>query len=129
VEGALRHPGATDWDIREGLESLIRTYRGLESGLLLDSRPVNLFAADISESVQARVSEIKRRIAEADSASRLEDSTVLALLVFLQRLEFMNNNGRKRSRAFLDFLMQFHVPAPELSEADSLEPEAARVIL
>jgi hypothetical protein len=41
----------------------------------------------------------------------------------------MNNNGRKRSRAFLDFLMQFHVPAPELSEADSLEPEAARVIL
>jgi hypothetical protein len=48
--------------------------------------------------------------------------------VFLQRLEYSNNNGRKRSRAFLDFLSRFNVPlAPD--DLTGLEPDAPLVIL
>ena len=37
------------------------------------------------------------------------DSEVLALLVFFQRLEINRNNGRKRGRAFIDFIRgRFH---------------------
>jgi hypothetical protein len=137
ADGAQITPGTTDYDIREGMETLIRTYRGLESGLIVEDRPSNLFASNIFGAVQERISDLRKRIAEADATSKLEDSTILAILVFLQRLEYSNNNGRKRSRAFFDFLMQFHVPAPGLSqgmegesiEAESLEPEAPRVIL
>jgi hypothetical protein len=128
VDGALRSPGTTDYDIREALENLIQTYRGLESGLIIESKPVNLYAANIQEAVQARVADLRKRIGDADSGSRLEDSTVLGVLIFLQRLEYANNNGRKRSRAFFDFLMQFHVPAP-MAGAGPLEPEPQRVIL
>jgi hypothetical protein len=128
VDGALRTPGTTDYDIREAIESLIQTYRGLESGLIIESRPVNLYAANIQESVQSRVSDIRHRIAEADATSKLEDSTILGVLIFLQRLEYANNNGRKRSRAFFDFLTQFHVQAP-MAGAETLEPEPQRVIL
>jgi hypothetical protein len=129
VDGALRTPGTTDYDIREALESLIQTYRGLESGLIIGSKPVNLYAANIQESVESRVADIRKRVGEADATSRLEDSTVLGVLIFLQRLEYANNNGRKRSRAFLDFLTQFHVQAPMAAAAETLEPEPQRVIL
>jgi hypothetical protein len=128
VDGALRTPGTTDYDIREALESLIQTYRGLESGLIIESKPVNLYAANIQESVESRVADIRQRIGEADTTSRLEDSTILGVLIFLQRLEYANNNGRKRSRAFLDFLTQFHVQAP-MAAPETLEPEPQRVIL
>jgi hypothetical protein len=129
VDGAVKSTGTTDYDIREALESLIRTYRGLGSGLIVESTPVNLYAANIQESVQSRVAEIRKRVEDAGSASRLEDSTILAVLVFMQRLEYANNNGRKRSRAFLDFLTQFHIQAPLEAEQETLEPEPSRLIL
>jgi hypothetical protein len=37
----------------------------------------------------------------------IRDSEVLGVLVFLQRLELQNNNGRRRGRAFLDMLRGF----------------------
>jgi hypothetical protein len=38
--------------------------------------------------------------------SRTRDADVLAVLVFLQRLELSRNNGRRRGRAFVDALRQ-----------------------
>jgi hypothetical protein len=128
--GALGQAGAvTDFDIREALESLIRTWKALDSGLYYDVLPPNPYAAAIHESVQQRVADLRKRETEATgSVTTIRDSTVLALLVFLQRLEYSNNNGRKRSRAFLDFLTRFYVPL-EPSDATALEPDAPRVIL
>jgi hypothetical protein len=130
VDGALATPGTTDYDLREALGSLIRTFRGQDSGLVIESKPVNLAAANILESVRSRIADIRRRIAEAEATSTLDDSTILAILVFLQRLEYANNNGRRHSRAFFDFLMRFHVPAPESpQETETLEPEPQGAIL
>ena len=58
----------------------------------------------------------------------LPDETILNVIVFLQRLEISHNNGRRLSRAFLQFLMQFHVPSLPMDDemaAETLEPEAA----
>ena len=34
----------------------------------------------------------------------MRDADLLGVLVFLQRLELQHNNGRRRGRAFFDFL-------------------------
>ena len=42
----------------------------------------------------------------------LRDADVLGVLVFLQRLELQHSNGRRKGRAFLDFLRAY-LPEPE----------------
>jgi len=129
VDGAVKVTSATDFDAREALEALVKTYRTLESGLIYETRSTNPFAAAIQESVQARVEDIRRRAAEAGGQVGLSDGTVLGMLVFLQRLEYAHNNGRKRSKAFLEFLNQFRVPSLPLGSESLVEPTEPRVIL
>lgn len=128
-EGALTARGATDYDVREALEALVKTYRTLNAGLYYETLPVNTFAAGIVDSVQTKIAEIKKRETEATGVSTLRDSAILGVLAFLQRLEYGHNNGRRRSRAFIDFLGQFYIPVGDSGEADSLEPDAPRIIL
>ena len=77
---------------------------------------------------------------EAAGSSSIRDATVLGVLAFLQRLEYSRNNGRKRSRAFIDFLRGFYMPAVEAEpesaillpgnlEPGDLESETPRIIL
>ena len=124
-EGALESPSATDWDIREALEALIKTYRTLQTGLYYETLPANMFAAAIAAFVQAKIADIKKREAEATGSTMIRDSAILGILAFLQRLEYTHNNGRKRSRAFLDFLRGFYVPGLE----EEPEPDEPRIIL
>jgi hypothetical protein len=53
--------------------------------------------------------------------TKTRDTDVLAVLAFLQRLEIDRNNGRKRGRAFIDFLRtQFSVaPGPLAAAGES----------
>jgi len=127
-EGALKSPGATDWDVREALEALVKTYRTLQSGLYYETLPANIFAAAIAAHVQTKMTEIKQKEIEAGGVPTIRDAAILGVIAFLQRLEYSHNNGRKRSRAFLDFLGGFY-NAPGESEADALEPDAPRIIL
>jgi hypothetical protein len=127
-EGALKSPGATDWDVREALEALVKTYRTLQAGLYYETLPTNIFAAAIAAHVQTKMAEIKQNEIEAGGVPTIRDATILGVIAFLQRLEYSHNNGRKRSRAFLDFLGGFY-NAPGESEAEVLEPDAPRIIL
>ena len=45
------------------------------------------------------------------------DADVLGTLVFLQRLEFQHSNGRRRGRAFFDFLRTYFPAQPAVSVA------------
>jgi len=127
-EGALKSAGATDWDVREALEALIKTYRTLQAGLYYETLPTNMFAAAIAAHVQTKMTEIKQKEIEAGGVPTIRDATILGVLAFLQRLEYSHNNGRKRSRAFLDFLRGFY-NAPGESGAEALEPDEPRIIL
>ncbi len=110
---AMEQEKAVDLDAREAIESLVRTYRTLQSGLIYETRPQNPYAAAIQEHLMKAIEELRKSIAEDTGMQMLRDTDVLATLVFLQRLEIQHNNGRRRGRAFFDFLRTyFPEPSP-----------------
>jgi hypothetical protein len=42
----------------------------------------------------------------------IRDVDVLGILVFLHRMELQHNNGRKKGRAFIDFLRAYFPQKP-----------------
>lgn len=128
-EAALDSPGTTDWDIREALESLVSSWRTLQSGLYYESRPTNTYAAAIADHIRKKIDEVREKEVQEHGTTSIRDSAILGVLAFLQRLEYTHNNGRKRSRAFLDFLRGFYAPAMEEKEETIVEPEKPLVIL
>jgi hypothetical protein len=112
---AMEGGKAVDTDAREALEALIRTYRTLESGLIYESRPQNPYAAGVQEALKKSITELRQAVTERTGMNTLRDSDVLGVLVFLQRLEYQHNNGRRRGRAFFDFLSEMFPPVPAVS--------------
>jgi hypothetical protein len=106
LEASLSSPGVVDSDVRDALESLIRTYRTLQSGLYYETRPTNLIAAGIHQTIQEAVEDLRKELAEKN-AMPLRDAEILGTLVFLERVELHENNGRPRGRAFIDYLRAY----------------------
>lgn len=104
LEATIETPGAVDSDVREALGTLVRTHRTLESGLIYETRPSNPLAANIQNKFDQKMAAFRHRLQEHLGMTTIRDMDVLGALVFLQRLEFTRNNGRKRGRAFLAFL-------------------------
>jgi hypothetical protein len=98
--------GLVDNDLREALDSLARTYRTLESGLIYETRPANLVAAELQQRLHAELEGFRKHVKEDAGMETVRDADVLGALVMLQRMEFGRNNGRQRGRAFIDFLFQ-----------------------
>ncbi|MFB3826983.1 MAG: hypothetical protein ACE15B_09445 [Bryobacteraceae bacterium] len=111
---------AIDFDVREAIEALVKTYRTLESGVYYGTRPANPIADRIRALVQSAIAEFRTREREQTGLTQTRDADALGVLVFLQRLEFDRNNGRRRGRAFLDFLRQSFSPAGAQPPASSL---------
>jgi|SRR5579872_4109861 len=107
LDAALETPGTVDFDVRAALDALVRTYRTLQSGVYYETRPDNPIAANLCRLVQSRIAEFRKEETEQSGLTHTRDSDILGLLAFLQRLEIDNNNGRKRGRAYLDFLQGF----------------------
>jgi hypothetical protein len=124
ARAALEAPGTNDYDVREALQSLIRTYRTLQSGLYYETKPANPLAAHVVDAVQAGVADFRERVAQQQGMHTIRDPDVLGVLVFLERLELQHNNGRKKGRAFLHFLLQFFPPDSDRQAAT----EASRII-
>jgi hypothetical protein len=112
LAGASFETGAIDFDVREALDALIRTYRTLQSGVYYESQPANLMAANIYRALQDALAEFRKREQESLGLSKTRDADVLGVLVFLQRIELDRNNGRRRGRAFLDELRGFYSAEP-----------------
>ena len=100
LEASLASAGAVDSDVREALQSLIRTYRTLQSGLYYETRPTNMVAAGIHQRIQEAVETLRKELAEK-SATPVRDADILGTLVFLERVELNQNNGRPRAALFL----------------------------
>jgi len=120
MKSALQTPGAVDSDVKEALESLVRTYRTLESGLYYESRPTNPIAAAIHGRVQDDIQKMREKVIEESGMQRLRDADFLGVLAFLQRMEIQQNNGRRLGRALLDFLRSHF---PQTGEAEPAEPQ------
>jgi hypothetical protein len=120
LAGAMEETqGAVDFDAREALDALARTYRTLQSGLYYETKPSNLLAVAIQERVQRAADDFRKNTTEHAGLTTVRDADVLGALAFLQRVEYQVNNGRKRGRAFLDFL---HGQLPESLPEQGAEP-------
>jgi hypothetical protein len=119
---AAETPGVIDFDVREALESLIRTYRTLQSGVYYESRPANPLAAQIYMVLQQAAAEYRQAEQRQLGMTKTRDAAVLGIFVFLQHFELHQNNGRRRGRAFIDALRRFYSggPEPEVAPASSL---------
>ena len=109
---AMEEQRAVDFDAREALAALIRTYRTLESGLIYETQPANPYAAAILDRLKSSIENLRQGLEQEAGMPRLRDADVLGVLVFLERLELQHNNGRRKGRAFLDFLRAY-LPDPE----------------
>src|SRR5262245_3057576 len=85
ANAAFQTPGAVDFDVREALDSLVRTYRTLQSGVHYETVPQNPIAANVHRGVQAAIEEFRQREQEQAGMVRTRDADILGLLVFLQR--------------------------------------------
>ena len=117
LDASLETAGAVDSDVREALESLIRTYRTLQSGLYYESRPANLVAAAVHQKIQDAVPELRKELSE-NGATALREAEILGVLVFLERVGLHQRNGRPKGRAFIDY-MRAHFPRKEESPANA----------
>ena len=126
TRAASETPRVVDFDMREALDALIRTYRTLESGVYYESRPNNPLAAHICDVVQAGIAQFRRDETEKLGMTRTRDADILGLLVFLQRFELDQNNGRRKGRAFLDALRAIYAeedgPAPQAASSSLILP-------
>jgi len=112
---AMESGRAVDGDAREALEAMIKTYKTLDSGLIYESKPQNTYAASLQEALNGTIEDLRKRIHEAaglEVSSGVRDKDLLGVLVFLQRLELQHNNGRRKGRAFLDFLRSYFPAGP-----------------
>ncbi len=111
AEVALTTPGVVDSDVREALEAMVRTRRTMESGLVYQSRPSNLVALRVQQYFEQAFQQFQQQLRERLGMETIRNTDLLGVLVFLQRLEFADNNGRKRGRAFIDLLRKSFPPA------------------
>jgi hypothetical protein len=112
VAAAFDTPGAVDFDVREAIEALVRSYRTLQSGVYYESVPANPLAANIYRLAQEAVARFRAEEQKAVGISKTRDADVLGVLVFLERVELDRNNGRRRGRAFIDSLREFYAAEP-----------------
>jgi hypothetical protein len=111
LESAENSSRATDNDVREAVDAMIRTYRTASSGLIYETRPSNPYAVGVQHLWTSGLEAFRQRMRESLGITTIRDSDVLRALVFLQRLLIQHNNGRRRGRAFLSFLRE-HFPQP-----------------
>lgn len=111
-EATAQVPGAIDYDVREALEAMIKTYRTAQSGLVYESRPANPLAAAIQQILDQQLNAYREAMTQRAGMSVIRDASILGVLAFLQRMEMQQNNSRRRGRAFLHMLSGFAPPPP-----------------
>ncbi|MEN6608064.1 MAG: hypothetical protein ABFD60_12540 [Bryobacteraceae bacterium] len=121
-DAAATASGAIDFDVREALDALIRTYRTLDSGLIYQTTPTNPIAATIQRTFREIFDGYRKQLHERVGMETIRDADVLGVLVFLQHLEIGHNNGRRRGRAFLDFLRTSTPPPPAATQQGGDSP-------
>jgi hypothetical protein len=124
MRAASETPGVVDFDMRDALDALTRTYRTLQSGVYYESRPTNPLAAHICEVAQAGIAKFRHDETESLGMTKTRDADILGLLVFLQRFELDQNNGRRKGRAFLDALRAIYG-----NEAGAAPPAASSSLI
>ncbi len=108
-----------DADALAALAALAETYRTLGSGIYYEKPPDAQLPRGLYDELAKMVQDLKQQDADRAGFSRLKDTEIFHLLVFLLRVGRHRTNGRPRARGFLEFLRAQFPQAPELARAQS----------
>lgn len=120
---AEQNSATRDPEILAAVTALADTYRTLESGIYFERPPDTPLPRALYDQLAQFLQEFKKQEAQQTGFSKLKDSDIFRLLVFLLRIGARETNGRSRSRAFLDFLRA------QFPQSVKAEPDAPRIIL
>ncbi|MGB6626108.1 MAG: hypothetical protein WBE43_15115 [Candidatus Acidiferrales bacterium] len=120
---AREHAAAHDPEILATLAAIAETYHTLESGIYFEREPDAPLPRALYRQLSGFLQEFKKQETQQTGFSKLKDSEIFRLLVFLLRVGKRETNGRSRSRAFLDSLQA------QFPQAADKEPEGSRIIL
>lgn len=118
---ALTNGHASDFDVRDALDALIRTYKTRDSGLVYETRPANPMAAAVQMRFEQDLDKFRETLAQQSGVHSIRDNDVLGVLVFWARAERSRNNGRRRSRAFIHSLGNLVPPEPRRPQGAIIE--------
>jgi hypothetical protein len=116
---ALETSGVADFDLRDALDALIRTYRTLEAGVFYETVPENALASRVFRKVQEDVARFRMEERQDLGMPKTRDGDVLRMWAFFARLELDRNNGRRRGRAFISVLLELAPSPANLAGKDS----------
>ncbi len=103
LEASFPTADAVDSDVAEALDALVRTHRTLDSGLYYETRPDNPIARALQAGIEERLKAHEQARRE-QQASPYREAELVGALVFFQRTLWHSANGRRKGRAFLDYL-------------------------
>ena len=95
-------PGVLDSDVREALDALVEKYR---TSLIYEPTLQNSLAAAVYRGFEKGVEEFREKIRSGGgNTETFIDQFMFRIVVFLQRLALMHNNGRAKGRYYIQFL-------------------------
>ena len=115
----VAQPALVDADAMAALGALAETHRTLISGIYYEKPPEAALAGTLYGELAKILEDFKQREADRAGFTRLKDTDIFHLLVFLLRVGRSRTNGRPRTRGCLEFLRAQFPQAPELARAQS----------
>ncbi|MBI2816582.1 MAG: hypothetical protein HYX72_06555 [Acidobacteria bacterium] len=106
VRYTVENPKIIDKDIEAAFAGLVRTYQTLSSGIYYESAPDEASAVGVFRAIKSFLDDIEKKAREQGLVAGMKESDIIGSLVFLARIAAVHDNGRPRSRAFIDFLRQ-----------------------
>ena len=108
----------TDSEVLDAAHALAEAYRTLLSGIYYEKPPDNVVAAGLYAALAKFFADGKEREAEHPEFPPLKDSEIFHLLVFFERFGRLRSNGRRRTRAFIEFLRAQFPPEAGLAKEE-----------
>jgi hypothetical protein len=106
VHYCIENVKTTDKDIEAAFAALVKTYETLSSGIYYESAPEAASAIGVYRAIKAFLDDIQKKAREQGITEGIKEKDIIGCLVFLGRVATLHDNGRPRSRAFIDFLRQ-----------------------
>lgn len=119
---AAAQPSLVDADALAALGALAETFRTLRSGIYYEKPPDAPLPHALYGELAKMMQELKQQDAERAGFTRVKDTEIFYLLVFLLRVGKYRTNGRPRARGFLEFLRAQYPEAPEREPSRIIVP-------
>jgi hypothetical protein len=103
-EYAWGHRQMVDADAIAALQALAETYRTLSSGIYYERTPDYLYRRELYQALKVTLERFKQAESQRLGLATTRDSEIRDALIYLTQSGATRENGRPKSRAFLDLI-------------------------